>query len=110
MRLTDIQKKTIPFHKDKNISFYKGSVLNDQAKLIFQYSVSSQLFLGSYRLTLSYDTQETKSVCVFKVKPQEDGPLIQAENQHAQDIWDQKNHFRHLQTRQAIDLILTQHL
>jgi len=110
MRLTNIQKKTTPFHKDESIEFYKGQIATDTVDEVFQYSISSKLFLGAYRLTLSFDDMEKKTICVFQIRHQDEDFLIQTENTQAKEIWDSQIHSHHKHMHDAVSLILDQHL
>lgn len=110
MKLVNIQKKSVAFNSEKSIEFFKGDVQDDQDKEIFQYSISTEPYLGYYRATLSFEQGDVRVMSVFQIQLQNQNVNIQAENQAGREIWDNKNHIKHQQIKNSLELILQSHL
>lgn len=110
MNLTNIDTKVIPFSKERQVSFYHGTVQNDEGQEIFLYSLSCKPHLGKYRMTVTFEHADIRQACVLVVDAQLDPMIVASENDTAKEIWNNKDHIKHKQLKQAVNLILDHHL
>lgn len=111
MKLTNIKKKNIPFHKGETIGFHKGCVESKDGEEIFQYSISDKPHLGSYHMTLSFEHFENRTVIVSLIKIDNQNQVnIKVQNAAGQEIWDNEDHKKHTHVKKAFHLILQEHL
>jgi hypothetical protein len=106
MQLIQGETKTIAFPaKQGHVQFKKGLVVNDQQQELYEYSYSTDPYLGFYRFTLSFASGEIRRMMTFQVQQNENRWHTMPENTTALQIWRSETDVKK-PVQKALDLII----